>query len=220
MNEYSFIKIPKDTEVTMPQTSNQTRKSNKYQQILEAAIKIFARQGYFNATISQIAKEAGVADGTIYLYFQGKEDILNHFFWYKTGHIFERFQKEVNKADNSLDKLRTLIYRHLLEFESDRDMAVVYQVETRLRRRLSDQRVKEMSNMYFDLLAKIIRQGQNEGMIRNDLPITLVKQTIIGAVDEVITTWLYSSRQYELLSMADPLVDILIKGIGQEPRFF
>jgi len=200
----------------MPNSTDQIKKNDKYQQILKAAIKIFARQGYFNATISQIAKEAKVADGTIYLYFKGKEDILNHFFWYKTGHVFDKFKEEVSRADNALDKLRNLIHRHLFEFEHDKDMAVVYQVETRLRRRLSDQRVKEMSSMYFDLVAMIIRQGQNEGVIRKDLPIALVKQTIIGAIDEVITTWLYSSRKYRLLSMSEPLVDLLIKGIGRE----
>ncbi|MCF8104647.1 MAG: TetR family transcriptional regulator [Desulfohalobiaceae bacterium] len=193
-----------------------SRKNSKYQQILQAAIKIFARQGYYKSTVSQVAREAGVADGTIYLYFKNKDDILDHFFSYKTREVFSCFQQEVRRADNALDKLRNLIRRHLLEFENDRDMAVVYQVETRMRRRLSDIKIKEMSDMYFDLVSSIVRQGQQEGVIRPDLPIALFKQVMIGAIDEVITTWLYSSGKYRLTSMADPLFELLIRGVGEK----
>jgi len=212
MNEYSFIIT---TLGAFPAVASERRKNDKYQQILEAAIRIFARHGYYNSTISQIAREAGVADGTIYLYFKNKDDILDNFFSYKTRQVFTRFKDEVDKADNALEKLKKLVYHHLLEFEQDRDMAVVYQVETRMKRHLSDDKIKEMSKMYFDLVADIVEQGQREGAIRWDLPVHLVKQYIIGAVDEVITTWLYSARQYELISMAEPLVDLFINGIGQ-----
>jgi len=199
--------------MTAPATGG-SKKNEKYQHILEAAIRTFARKGYFNSTISQIAREAGVADGTIYLYFKSKDDILDHFFSYKTREVFSRFKEEVDKADNALDKLRNLIYRHLEEFETNPDMAVVYQVEIRLRRRLSDDQIREMSNTYFDLVSSIITQGQREDVVRRDLPVALVKQFIIGAVDEVISSWLYSSRKYRLVSMAEPLVELFIRGIG------
>ncbi|MGM0424160.1 MAG: TetR/AcrR family transcriptional regulator [Thermodesulfobacteriota bacterium] len=202
----------------MTTESRSGKKNDKYQQILEAAIKIFARQGYFNSTISQIAREAGVADGTIYLYFKNKDDILDNFFSYKTGQVFSRFKQEVDRADNALDKLQNLIHRQLAEFEMNRDMAIVYQMETRLKRHLSDRKIKEMSKMYFDLVAEIVEQGQKEGVIRQNLQVNLVKQLIIGAVDEVITTWLYSSREYTLVSMAEPLVDLFVRGIGNTEK--
>ncbi|MEF8889397.1 MAG: TetR/AcrR family transcriptional regulator [Desulfohalobiaceae bacterium] len=193
---------------------NQPKKSEKYEQILEAAIRVFARQGYYNSTISQVAREAGVGDGTIYLYFKNKDDILDNFFSYKTTQIFSQFKDEVDHCDNALDKLERLVACHLHEFEQNRDLAVVYEVETRMRRHLSDEKIKEMSRMYFDLVAQIVEQGQNEGTIRQNIPIHLVKQYLIGAVDEVITTWLYSSREYQLASMAEPLVNLFINGIG------
>jgi TetR/AcrR family fatty acid metabolism transcriptional regulator len=202
----------------MATETRSSKKNDKYQQILEAAIKIFARQGYFNSTISQIAREAGVADGTIYLYFKNKDDILDNFFSYKTGQVFSGFKQEVDRADNALDKLKNLIYRQLTEFEMNRDMAIVYQMETRLKRHLSDRKIKEMSKMYFDLVAEIVEQGQKEGVIRQNLQVNLVKQLIIGAVDEVITTWLYSSREYTLVSMAEPLVDLFVRGIGSTEK--
>ncbi len=177
-------------------------------------MKVFARQGFYQSTVAQIAREAGVADGTIYLYFKNKDDILVQFFSYRTKQVFERFRAEVNKSDNSLDKLRNLIRRHLTEFQRDRDMAVVYQVETHQNSRLAEDQIKEMSQMYQDLVSEIVETGQQEDSIRKDLYVGLVKRFILGAVDEVINTWLHSDKNYDLVSMADPLVDLFVRGIG------
>ena len=193
---------------------NKKNKNNKYHLILEAAVKVFARQGFYQSTVAQIAKEAGVADGTIYLYFKNKDDILVHFFHYKTKQVFERFRTEVDNAESSLDKLRNLIRRHLSEFQQDRDMAVLYQVGTHQIDRLAEDQIREMSKMYQDLVSEIVEVGQQEGSIRKDLYVGLVKRFILGAVDEVINTWLHSERDYDLVSMADPLVDLFIRGIG------
>ena len=198
----------------MRTATKQVEKNHKYHQILEAAIKVFARQGFHQSTVAQIAKEAGVADGTIYLYFKNKDDILVQFFNYKTKQVFDSFRTEVARADSSLDKLRYLIRRHLVEFQRNREMAVVYQVETHQNSRLAEPQIREMSKMYRDIISEIVEQGQQEGAIRKDLYVGLVKRFIIGAVDEVINTWLHSKGDYDLVSMAEPLVELFIKGIG------
>ncbi|MGD8990036.1 MAG: TetR/AcrR family transcriptional regulator [Desulfobacterales bacterium] len=199
----------------MSATTNQVDKNNKYHQILEAAVKVFAGQGFHQSTVAQIAKEAGVADGTIYLYFKSKNDILVQFFRFRTKQVFESFREAVFEAETSTDKLRNLVRRHLTEFQRDRDGAVVYQVETHQNSRLAEAQIKEMSKMYRDLISEIIEQGQQEGAIRKDLYVGLVKRFIIGAVDEVINTWLHAEEDYDLISMADPLVELFIKGIEQ-----
>jgi TetR/AcrR family fatty acid metabolism transcriptional regulator len=155
-----------------------------------------------------------VADGTIYLYFQNKNDILVQFFSYKTKQVFSSLRKEVDKADNTVGKLRNLIRRHLEEFQSDMNMAIVYQAETHQSIRLFEEQIKEMSKMYLDIVSEIVEQGQEEGVIRKDLYLGLVKRFIIGAVDEVINTWLHSGGKYDLVSMADPLVELFMRGIG------
>jgi len=175
---------------------------------------VFARQGFYQSTVAQIAKEAGVADGTIYLYFKNKDDILVNFFDYKTKQVFERFRDEVNKAESGLDKLRNLIRRHLIEFQRDRDMAILYQVGTHQIDRLAEEQIREMSKMYQDLVSEIVEVGQQEGSIRKDVYVSLVKRFILGGVDEVINTWLHSESDYDLVSMADPLVELFIRGIG------
>ena len=194
--------------------STRTKNNDKYQRILDAAIQVFAEQGFHQATISQIARAAGVADGTIYLYFKNKDDILVNFFHYKTKLVFEGFRAEVDKAQSGLDKLRNLIRRHLAEFQRDRDMAVLYQVGTHQIDRLAEDQIREMSKMYQDLVSEIVEVGQQEGSIRKDLYVGLVKRFILGGVDEVINTWLHSEREYDLVSMADPLVELFVRGIG------
>jgi len=214
MNEHSFIVYVKTKRRFL--INKQSNNNDKYHRILEAAVKVFAERGFFQSTISQIATEACVADGTIYLYFKNKDDILVQICSYKAKQIFDRFREEVEKADSAIDKLRNLIYRHLEEFQRDRNMAVVYQTETHQMNRLTEDQIKEMSNMYLDIISKIVEQGQEEGSIRKDLYLSLVKRFILGAVDEVINTWLHSDVEYDLTSMADPLVELFIRGIGNK----
>ena len=212
MNTHSFWWVP--VSENRRSQINKTVKNNKYHLILEAAIRVFARQGFYQSTVAQIAREAGVADGTIYLYFKNKDDILVQFFNYRTKQVFDRFRAAVNQSDNSQDKLRSLVRRHLTEFQQDRDMAVVYQVETHQNSRLAEAQIREMSQMYQDIVSEIVETGQQEGSIRMDLYVGLVKRFILGAVDEVINTWLHSDKNYDLVSMADPLVDLFVRGIG------
>jgi TetR/AcrR family fatty acid metabolism transcriptional regulator len=79
---------------------------------------------------------------------------------------------------------------------------------------MAEPQIKEMSKMYLDIVAEIVELGQQEGTLRKDLYMGLVKRFIIGAVDEVINTWLHAGGRYDLSSMADPLVDLFIRGIG------
>ncbi len=155
-----------------------------------------------------------MADGTIYLYFKSKDDILLQFFSYKTKQVFDRFRQDVDQAQSATDKLRSLIRRHLTEFQADPNMAVVYQSETRHNSRLVEQPFREMSKMYLDIVGDIVEQGQQEGALRKDLYLSLVKRFVLGAVDEVINTWVLAGIKYDLVSMADPLVDLMLRGIG------
>ncbi|MBA2883244.1 TetR/AcrR family fatty acid metabolism transcriptional regulator [Desulfosalsimonas propionicica] len=188
--------------------------NSKYHLILDAAIKVFAEQGFHQATISQVAREAGVADGTIYLYFKNKADILSNFFSYRSRQVFDRFRQVVDQADSAEEKLRNLIRLHLSEFQRDRNMAVVFQREALLARYVKDEYIIEVTRMYMDILTEIIRLGQAEGTIRKQLPLGLAKRFILGAVNEVINTWVVTGGEKDMVKMADPLVDFYFDGIG------
>lgn len=187
---------------------------DKYHRILNAAVKVFAELGFHQATISQIAREAGVADGTIYLYFKNKKDILSHFFNHTTRQVFDRFREAVDQKETAEDKLRALIQTHLSEFQKYKDLAVVFQREALLARHVNEEDIKAITRMYMDILDEIIRIGQKESTIRKSIPRGLVKRFILGAVNEVINTWVLSEERHDLFKMADPLVDLCFEGIG------
>jgi len=193
-------------------------KSSKYDRILEAAVKVFARQSFRQSTVAQVAREAGVADGTIYLYFKNKDDILVQFFSFKAKQVFDRFRQEVSGGIDSLAKLRNLICVHLGEFQRDPDMAIVYYVETHQISRLAEDQIREMGKMYHDIISDIVEEGQQQGLIRRDLYLGMVKRLVLGAVNETIGAWLHAGRSYDLISMAEPLADLLIRGIKAPER--
>lgn len=196
----------------------QKNKSEKYQNILNSAGAVFAEHGFYKATISQIAAQAGVADGTLYLYFKNKDDILYQFIQYKTELVFRKMRSAVEKGKNAEEKLRLLIRCHLEEFQNDRPMAVIFQSEVRYLRDIQSQ-IKDISKMYLDLLSDIIEQGQIEGIMRQDLFVGLVKRFILGAVEGVINTWVSAESRYDLVAMADPLVDLYLNGVrGDKPH--
>jgi TetR/AcrR family fatty acid metabolism transcriptional regulator len=212
MNIHSFIfyltRPGRRTDITMK------RNTDKYRKILDAAVMVFARQGFHQSTVAQVAKAAGVADGTIYLYFKSKDDILFQFYEYKARQVFERFRRAVDEATLAVDKLRTLVRTHLSEFQNDIHMAIVYQAETHQHRRAAHEAIKEMSKMYRDIVTEIVELGQREGSLRRNLTIGLVMRLINGAVNEVINAWIHAGGEYDLVSMADPLVELFLGGIG------
>ncbi|WP_300462268.1 TetR/AcrR family transcriptional regulator [Desulfobacula sp.] len=190
----------------------QKNKTEKYHNILNSAGAVFAELGFYKATISQIAAQAGVADGTLYLYFKNKDDILYQFITFKTTVVFKKMHAAVEKGRNAEEKLRRLIHCHLEEFQNDKNMAIIFQSEVRYLRDIEFQ-IKDISKMYLDLLSDIIEQGQIEGTIRQDLFVGLVKRFILGAVEGVISTWVSADGRYDLVSMADPLVDLYLTGV-------
>ncbi len=190
----------------------QKSKSEKYHKILNSAGAVFAEHGFYKATISQIAARAGVADGTLYLYFKNKDDILYQYLSFKTDVVFKKMNAAVAKGTDAESKLRNLIRCHLEEFQRDKNMAIIFQSEVRYLRDIESQ-IKDISKMYFDLLSDIIEQGQIEGAMRQDLFIGLVKRFILGAVEGVISTWVRAHGRYDLGTMADPLVDLYMTGV-------
>ena len=190
----------------------QKSKSEKYHKILNSAGAVFAEHGFYKATISQIAARAGVADGTLYLYFKNKDDILYQYLSFKTDVVFAKMNAAVAKGTDAESKLRNLIRCHLEEFQRDKNMAIIFQSEVRYLRDIESQ-VKDISKMYLDLLSDIIEQGQIEGSMRQDLFVGLVKRFILGAVEGVISTWVSAHGRYDLGTMADPLVDLYMTGV-------
>lgn len=158
---------------------------DKHRKIIRAAIKVFAKKGFFNARISDIAKEAKVADGTIYLYFNNKFDILLSVFEQEIGKLIEQVAQLLDKEENPRRKLDIFIANHLEEMKRNKNLAEVIHIELRQTSKLIRDYRRDKFSEYLDILATIIDTGQQAGFFRPDVQPEILKQIIFGALDEV-----------------------------------
>lgn len=186
----------------------------KYKQIIEAAVEIIAENGYHGSQVSKIASKAGVADGTIYLYFKNKEDILVSVFKEKMGQFIDKTIECINKKGNANDKLLVLIEMHFKQLAEDHCLAVVTQLE--LRQSKIDLRIQinRILKPYLTVIDTIIMQGIEEGLYRKDLNAPLVRQMIFGTMDEIVTNWVMKEHRYDLVEQASGVHSILTSGLA------
>lgn len=189
------------------------KRGPKYDKIIDAAVKVIAENGYHNSQVSKIAKEAGVADGTIYLYFKNKEDILISLFEEKMGYFVEFIEEKIKHADSHEEKLYILINMHLAQLEKDHDLALVTQLELRQSNISIRLKVNEVLKNYLGLIDSIIEQGKKEGMFDTEIDTRMMRQVIFGAIDEVVTNWVMKEHRYELTPLAGSLHKFLLKGL-------
>lgn len=189
------------------------RGTSKRERILRAAIDVFAKNGYFNAKVSEIAKAAGVADGTIYLYFDGKEDLLTTIFREHTRGYLQSLERDLGNVRRPEEQLRIAIRHHLDTLGRDRALAVVSQVE--LRHSLKYMSLLSQSEVadYLNMIRKIVEHGQSEGVFRRTLHPQLVAKSVFGILDEMVTSWILSEKEYALADQADQVADLILTGL-------
>jgi TetR/AcrR family fatty acid metabolism transcriptional regulator len=188
-------------------------REQKRQRILRAAIEVFARKGFFSSRMTDVAKAASVADGTLYLYFEGKEHLLTSIFDDVLGRFIERTTSEIEPIDDPIDKLRVMIRLHLETLGRDRDLAQVLQIETRHSRRFMSLLTRGKLGEYLSLLRGIIEEGQDVGSFRRDISPGLATNLVFGAVDELVNSWLLSDEPGDLLRHCAPLCRLLAEGL-------
>jgi len=188
-------------------------REQKRQRILRAAIEVFARKGFFSSRMTDVAKSASVADGTLYLYFEGKEHLLTSIFDDVLGRFIERTRHEIESVDDPADKLRIMVRLHLETLGRDRDLAHVLQIETRHSRQFMSLLTRGKLGEYLSLLRGIIEEGQEVGSFRRDISPGLATNLVFGAVDELVNSWLLSDEPGDLLRHCVPLCRLLAEGL-------
>jgi len=189
---------------------------DKREAILRAAIVVFAHNGYFNSKVADIAREAGVADGTVYLYFKSKEDILHSIFDRSVDAAIAEAKKIVETISDPKEKLRQIALLHLERLGADRDLAVVFQVELRGSTKFMEEFSAAGFAEYLTLIRTSFEEGQKAGVFRQDLNAKIVAKILFGALDEMATNWILSKRRYKLGPMADQVLDIFLNGVNAE----
>ncbi|ADH98905.1 TetR/AcrR family transcriptional regulator [Salisediminibacterium selenitireducens] len=194
------------------------KKGPKYDAIIDAAVIVFAQNGYHLSKVSKIAKQAGVADGTIYLYFKNKEDILISMFEEKMSVFVDRIKHEINRVTSIEKKLEIMIEMHFTQLELDPDLAIVTQLELRQSNTNMRYQVNEVLKGYLGLIDAILEEGIRQGVLDPDLNIRIARQIIFGAVDEVATNWVMKERKYALTPLASSISDMLMKGLSMKTQ--
>jgi len=186
----------------------------KYMQIIDAAVIVIAENGYHQAQVSKIAKQAGVADGTIYLYFKNKEDILISLFQEKMGNFVEKIEEVIAGKQYAAEKLLMMVETHFKILSEDPHLAIVTQLELRQSNKDLRLRINHVLKGYLKVIDQILTEGMENGEFSSELNIRLARQMIFGTMDETATTWVMSDQKYDLQALAIPVHKLLLNGCG------
>ncbi|MDP3039739.1 MAG: TetR/AcrR family transcriptional regulator [Deltaproteobacteria bacterium] len=193
------------------------KNENKHQKILKAAIKVFAEKGFYNSRVAEIAKEANVADGTIYLYFKNKDDILISLFEEEFGQIVENTRKELEKEKDPLQKIRRFAITHLSIVFKQQQLGEVLGVEVRQSSKFMKEYINKPFIEYLNLIRSIVIEGQERGLIRKDLTPGIMKRALFGALDEMARYWVLSAKKkHSINEAALQISDVFIRGMMSE----
>ncbi|MEO8074871.1 MAG: TetR/AcrR family transcriptional regulator [Acidobacteriota bacterium] len=197
-----------------PALADRADKADKRDAILRAAIDTFAASGFFSAQVADIARAAGVAAGTVYLYFRGKDDLLISIFERTMQEAVAAGRKSVAARSGPVEQLREIARLHLGRLGRDRNLAVVFQIELRQSTKFMERFSTTHLRDYLGIIRDVIAEGQAGGTFRAPINPTLAAKMFFGALDEMATNWILSRRKYSLVSEADAVVDLFVGGMG------
>ena len=194
------------------------RDPDKPQQIIDAAVRVFARKGYFSSRVSDIAREAGIAAGTIYLYFDTKEAILITLFREKMAGFVAALRKAIGEEPDPVAKVRRLVRLHFQMLEDSPELAEVVQVELRQGEKFFRGPATQEIATYFTLIGSVLEEGVAAGRFRPDLPVKVATKMLFGAMDQMATSWVLGKRGYRLADTADAVAEIFVQGVAAPGR--
>jgi TetR/AcrR family transcriptional regulator, fatty acid metabolism regulator protein len=189
------------------------RKGEKYQVLLDAAVRSFAQTGYHRTRVADIAREAGVADGTVYIYFENKEDILISLFQDLMQRFVEDLSSELTLCQDASEKLYRIIAYHLTTLANRPDQARVTQIELRQIDKTINQGISKPLKIYFQLIEEVIAEGKEQGLYRQGIDPKTARKVVFGAIDEVVTCWVMSGKPYDLTALSKSVYNLLAEGL-------
>ena len=191
---------------------------DKRDAILRAATEVFARRGFFQSQVADIARAAGVAAGTVYLYFRSKDDLLVSIFERTMREAMAEGRAALDGVTAPIERLRRLARLHLERLGRDRDLAVVFQVELRQSTKFMERFSSTFLRDYIGIIRESIVAGQQSGVFRPEMNATTAAKIFFGALDEMATNWILSKRRYSLAAEADAVIDVFVHGAAKPGR--
>jgi AcrR family transcriptional regulator len=192
---------------------------DRRRQILDAAVRVFARQGFHSTRVADIADEAGVAYGLVYHYFTSKDQVLNELFSERWSLLLQAIGEAEAKASEPREKLEAVAAFIVESYRHDPELMKVIIVEvTRAANSFGRTHLPEISQAY-ELIAKIVADGQAQGVFRSDIDSYFASMTFYGAIEQLLTGWIFDliPGDVEDFEHAKRLVVETVCG-GLEPR--
>jgi TetR/AcrR family transcriptional regulator, fatty acid metabolism regulator protein len=224
LNEPSFSEVAPGSSADPPGREAATVQAKDMQQkdkrarILDAAVRVFAGRGFFTATVAEIARAAGVADGTIYLYFKSKDDLLLRLFDEKMTELLAEARRALEQGGPASVRLKRFIQLHFALVERDPELAQVLIVELRQSAQFLKAADRQKLAAYIDLIGDVVKEGQAAGELDAALSPQTVKRAIFGALDELALGWLLAGRRTPLRKVAAEVADWLVRGLLVQPN--
>ena len=188
--------------------------ADKRDAILKAATQVFARRGFCQSQVADVARAAGIAAGTVYLYFRSKDELLVTIFERTMRDTLAEGEATIGEVKEPRERLRRIARLHLERMGRDRDLAVVFQVELRQSTKFMERFSSTYLRDYLGIIRDTFAEGQRTGAFRQDFNPTLAAKALFGALDEMATNWILTQRKYPLADQADEVIDLFLNGVG------
>ncbi len=195
---------------------NGKRSAEKYDRILEAALDIFSQKGFHEAKVTEIARAAGVADGTIYLYFKNKDDLLISLFEFHLEAINTGLRRELRDIPEPRRQVEHFIRYHLRLAQENPPLTAFITVELRRSAKFIKEYAKGQLAEYLDQLGAMIDRGKESGDFRPDLRTGILKHMVFGALDHTCQVWVTNPqrRTEDLDEVGEHLTDLVLRAIS------
>jgi TetR/AcrR family fatty acid metabolism transcriptional regulator len=201
------------TEAAVKGEGRQVPATEKYQRILDAAVEVIAENGYFNSPISAIAAKAGVADGTVYLYFKSKDEVLRTAIDTTFARFYRRVEEEFTRTTGPKEQLEFIAQVHL-ESHENRSVAILMQTEMRQSAKFISEFSHHHLVKYITVVREVVRRGQKMEIFRSDINDGVVAHCLFGAIDELLSSAVFTGRSYDAKATAAQVIDVLLHGIA------
>jgi TetR/AcrR family fatty acid metabolism transcriptional regulator len=194
-----------------------SKKIDRRESIIKAAIEAFSKKDFKTASISEIAEKAGVADGTIYQYFKNKEDLFFSIPVEKTNEFRSQLELHLQGISGTFNKLRKFVWYFLYFFKTNPEYGRILMLEMRVSKSFVKTETYDFLKQSVSRVMDIIKEGQNEGVIRQDTDVFILRHLILGTLEHMVTRWLLKEEKYDLLEHHQEVSRILIDGLRATP---
>ncbi len=189
------------------------KKSTRRQQILQAAIEIFGRSSFDGASISDIARRAGVSEGTIYQYFKNKQDLFFSIPREKTKAFSVQLDSYLKGVVDAREKVRKFAWYYLHFFRTNPDYARSLMLEMRVSKAFARSGSYKGVRRFTNQALAILKEGQEQGVFRRDVDLYLIRHLLLGILEHVVTRWLLKGEKEDIMLCHEQLSDLILNGI-------